>query len=243
MNSIDELQLLYGKSLPFSNICMVNHPTLGDIAQIGTSNFYRYIYTLTLEPSEIEEKEVEMDTLSYLLIGASVNQEFASLVKQAFYFFTGESIVFVPEEKSIQVGNDIIGRITPENFGEMQHIISTMCCIEKEIKHTKFKDERARQIAERIAAGQKEVERIKAKNRNNDDTIDLAVLVSSIAARTPGMSILNIWQTPYYAFHDLVRRTQAIEEYDTIIRAAHAGAKVSKDNIKYWIRKIPKRQE
>ena len=48
----------------------------------------------------------------------------------------------------------------------------------------------------------------------------------------------NIWNITYYAFQDQLKRMGWHERFNINNRAALAGAKIDKSELKYWIKSI-----
>lgn len=234
---LDDLQLLNGKPLLFDQVCMIYPVTMGDIAEISNATFKEYLYLLTIEPRTIPKVPKDMDAISFLIQNSERSQEFYEKLKQAFRFFTHEPIMIVPEMDAIQVGDEYKyeSMLTSTNFPRFQYIIRRMYRVSIEIVHDNPSSKRAQEIIDKINEGNRKVAEIKAKN-GQDDGIDLATLVSSLGYKYRDLD--KAWNLCYYAFFDQFKRMQYDEEYETNLRSALAGAKIPKNKMKYWIRKI-----
>ena len=83
------------------------------------------------------------------------------------------------------------------------------------------------------------VARAKAKQRKQSGSdIQFSDLVGSVAAGNCGLNIKTIWDITYYAFHDQLKRMGWREQFDINNRAAMAGAKLKKSQLKHWIKSI-----
>ena len=71
---------------------------------------------------------------------------------------------------------------------------------------------------------------------STSDEVDFSSLISSLGLYYRDLS--KVLDLSYYAFFDQVKRMQIKEEYDTNLKSALAGAKIPKNKMKYWIRKI-----
>lgn len=237
---VDELQLFSGKSQMFKDICLVYPPTQGTIADIGLATFYNYIGVQTIDKSELFEDAEEGNEIIYLMATAQLNEDFLRIVKDAFRFFTKEEIVLIPELSGIQFGDLKEGRILlQEDFLLFQEYIKSVCALNiGETKSVGKDSAHVRRIKERIKRGQALVAKAKAKQGKTEDELDLIDLVSSYLAKATEVDIKTIWDMPYYMFQIQFRRMQMIEEYDINLKASLAGAKIPKEKMKHWIKKI-----
>ena len=81
------------------------------------------------------------------------------------------------------------------------------------------------------------VDKLKRKEIG-DEPPELFDIISSYLSKATEVDIKTIWDMPYYMFQIQFRRMQMIEEYDINLRSALAGAKIPKEKMKHWIRKI-----
>lgn len=235
--NIDTLQLFYGKPLLFQDVCLIYSPTLGEIAQIGAQTFYNYISLLTISKKELEKENSEISEIMYLIATSLLNQDFFQLIQQAFLFFIKEKITMIPEIACIQIGELEEQRLlTAENFSEFQTYIKAVCALGKQEGKETSDNAYVRSIQEKIRKGQAIVASLKAEKDNDDP--ELVDLISAFLANSTEVNIENIWNMCYYTFQTQFRRMQMIEEYDLNIRSALAGAKIPKEKMKHWIRKI-----
>lgn len=240
IDKIDELQLFYGKPLIFKDICLIYSPTLGDIAQIGVEKFYQYIGILTITKEKMKMEE-NIPEIVYLMLSSLSNEDFRRELNNAFMFFIKEPITVIPEIQILQIGELSEKRfLNQENFPLFQHYIRTICLLDlNDLFESNDINEHTRRIKEKIRKGQQKVAEIKRKG-GNEDGLDLIDLISSFLLRSSTVDINTIWDMSYYMFQTQFKRMQMAEEYDVNLRSALAGAKIPKDKMKYWIRKIHK---
>lgn len=237
--NIDELQLFSGKALMLKDICLVYPPTQGDIADIGLHNFYNYIGILTIDKSELFENKEQGNEILYLIATAQLNEDFLRVVKDAFRFFVKEEIILLPDIAGIQFGDIAEKRILlKEDFALFQEYIKSVCGLTIGESVTQSDNEHVQRIKEKIKKGQALVAEIKNKKGKNEDQLELVDLVSSYLAKATEVNISTIWTMPYYMFQIQFRRMQMIEEYEINLKASLAGAKIPKEKMKHWIRKI-----
>ena len=63
-------------------------------------------------------------------------------------------------------------------------------------------------------------------------------LVASITFGGCNLNMSNVWDITYYSFRDQLKRMGWHEKFDINNRAALAGAKLKKSQLKHWIKGI-----
>ena len=63
-------------------------------------------------------------------------------------------------------------------------------------------------------------------------------LIGSLTINHCNINAVNVFDMTYYMFHDQLKRMGWRDEYDINSRAAMAGAKLNKSQLKYWMRSI-----
>jgi hypothetical protein len=236
---IDTLQLLYGKSISIGTTCLAYPATLRDIAGISGPTFFKLLHTVTVNPKDVKADETR-EAFEYLMSNSEKNELFKLQLEYALSFFLHEEkILILPDIQKIILGELEEDRILDEvNFKDLQTALRRQNWVSSESEvGSNPQDEKARQIAERLRETRAQVEEIKARKKKEVNT-DFADLVGSLATASSGLNIMNIWDMPYYAFYDQLQRMQMNEEYHMMMRSLIAGAKIQKNKIKYWIRKI-----
>ena len=75
-----------------------------------------------------------------------------------------------------------------------------------------------------------------AREKRND--LQFSDLLASVTINGCGLNMENIWNVTYYAFHDQLKRMGWRDQFEINSRAALAGAKLKKDQLKHWMRSI-----
>lgn len=235
MISIDKMQLLAGKPVPLRDLCLVYQPTLQEITDIGNDTFQRYLLTLTMGDQTNKEGEI-LPAFIFLYGLACQNTEDKRVILNALTFFIREEITLLPGMECFLIGDIETQRLLrQEDFTDFQEILLVMHHMQEPQTYVKG-DANAQAIREKINRGQKKVAEIKRK-QCQEDSIDLPTILSSFLAKNPTISYKELWDLPYYAFYEQFIRMQYIEEYDTNLRSALAGAKLPKSALRHWIRK------
>ena len=90
-----------------------------------------------------------------------------------------------------------------------------------------------------MRANREKVRKAKAKKAQQEKTdMQLSDLIASLTLNDCGLNIHNIWDITYYAFHDQLKRMGWRDQFNINQKAALAGAKLNKSQLKHWMRSI-----
>ena len=91
----------------------------------------------------------------------------------------------------------------------------------------------------KMRENREKVRRAKAKQaaREKND-LKFSDLIGSVTINNCGLNMDNIWNITYYAFHDQLKRMGWRDQFNINNRAALAGAKLKKSQLKHWMRSI-----
>lgn len=253
MNLTDSFILKCQAGIPvfLEDICAIYPVTLREIANIGYDNFLQYLQVLTSskpliskdEDHELKKILSNLSDFKFFLVLTHTDKEIFQLVKQAFKFFTHENVSFSLEEEQIIIGPpEEKHLLTEENFYNFQKILKKMYFLEIDEKEIVIEDEDSvavKKLKQKMKENRKKVAKAKMKQKQQSgDDIQFSDLIGSVAVSGCGLNILTIWDITYYAFHDQLKRMGWREQFDINNRAAMAGAKLNKSQLKYWIRSI-----
>ena len=255
MNLTDDDTLKFQKGTPIflEDICAIYPVTIGEITDEGYSNFQRYLSILTAEkPVDVKEKDKELSELlkqltdfQYILMMVMSDKEANQTFRDAFRFFTHESnISFSLDPAQIIVGSLTENHIINEGeFYTFQKILKRMYFIEQDeeeiiiydddepmVKKLKLQRRRDRERLRRAKA--KEVE------KRGDGNLKFSDLIGSIPLDNCGLNMVNIWDVTYYSLQDQLKRMGWRDQFEMNHRAALAGAKLKKSQLKHWMRSI-----
>ena len=253
MNLTDNeiLKFMKGSPVFLEDICAVYPATLGEIIDEGYDNFQKYLSILTVEkPTVTAKDEPELKQLiesltdfQYLLMMASIDIEVNSSLRQAFHFFIHEDINFSLDPAQIIVGpaeeNHLL---TEEKFYDFQRLLRRMYFIEQEGEEIIiYPDDppATKKLKMQMRANREKVRKAKAKKAEREKSdLKFSDLIGSITINNCGLNMDNIWNITYYAFHDQLKRMGWRDQFNINNRAALAGAKLKKSQLKHWIRSI-----
>lgn len=249
MSSIESLRLkcLCGTPIFLKDICAIYPITLREIAQIGEEKFWEYVQILLTEKPYLksDDKLAEiikpLNNFQYFLLLTSLDKDFLLKVKEAFMIFTKENVLFSLDTEEIIIGPiEEKHLLKEEDFYEFQKIIKMICFLEKDSIDIVINDNDSSLVK---SIKQKQIENKKKMNKakrisSDKSNLQISDLIASLAIGQAGLNILNIWDITYYAFHDQLKRINWREQFDINNRAAMAGAKIKKTQLKHWIKSI-----
>lgn len=253
MNLTDDevLKFLKGSPIFIEDICAIFPPTVGAIVDEGYENFQKYVSVLTAtKPNTQSDKDKELKDLmkklsdfQYILLMANLDPQIHTLLKKGFRFFTHEDALFSLEPAQIVIGPIAEKHILSEDkFYYFQRLIRRMCFLETEEDEIIIYDDDP-EITKRLKLQQRDrrekLRRAKAKEaKKNGTDLKFSDLIGSITLNDCGLNIINVWDISYYAFHDQLKRMGWRDQFNINQRAALAGAKIEKSQLKHWMRSI-----
>ena len=253
MNLTDNEILKFQKGTPIllDDICAIYSVTLGEIVDEGYDNFQKYLSVLTMtKPPISSSKDPEFRQLleqltdfQYLLMTASLDKEVNQMVKDAFKFFTHEDVVILLDTAQIVIGPLAEKHIlTEEKFYELQRILKRMYFLEQEGEEIIIYDDdppATKRLKMQMRENREKVRRAKAKKAAQEKSdLKFSDLIGSVTINDCGLNMENIWHITYYAFHDQLKRMGWRDQFNINNRAALAGAKLQKSQLKHWMRSI-----
>lgn len=253
MNLTDDevLKCQLGYPVFLEDICAVYPATIGEIVSLGYSVFQSYLGVMLIEKPPIDKNADEeykqlLENLSdfqYMLLLSQMDLDFQQLIRNAFRFFTHESIMFSLDPAQIVVGPpEEKHLITEEKFVDLQRLLKRMYFIEQEgeeIIINSTDDARIRALKEQMRRNRARVRKAKAKKARQEGTnLEFSDLIGSITINNCGLNMVNIKDITYYAFHDQLKRMGWRDQFNINNRAALAGAKIQKSQLKHWMRSI-----
>ena len=253
MNLTDAEILKFQKGTPIllDDICAIYPATVGEIVDVGYDKFQQYLSIITAtkpimkkkDNSQLQKVLDELTDFQYLLMTTELDIEANQLLKDAFQFFCHEDVLFSLEPAQIIVGPiNEQHLLTEEKFYDLQRIIKRMYFIEQdgeEIIINKNDSPSVRNLKMKMRENREKVRLAKAKQAEREKSdLKFSDLIGSITINNCGLNIENIWNITYYAFHDQLKRMGWRDQFEINNRAALAGAKLKKSQLKHWMRSI-----
>ena len=252
MNLTDNEVLKFQRGGPvfIDDICAIYSVTLGEIVDVGYDNFQQYLGVLTMEkPLEVREDEEvnnllkEISDFQYLLLMATMDIKVNTTIKSAFRFFTHSQISFVMDPPQIVIGPVEEQHILDEqHFYDFQRLLRRMYFLEQEGDEIIIYDDddpATKRLKMQMRANREKVRRAKAAKAAKDKSdLKMSDLIGSMTLNDCGLNMKNIWDITYYAFHDQLKRMGWRDQFNINQKAALAGAKINKSQLKHWMRSI-----
>ena len=254
MNLTDDytLKFLRGSPVLLDDICAIYSATLGEIVDLGYSKFQLYLGTITATkpvstgPREDKELVKLLDNLTdfqYILMLTAVDKNSNETLKEAFRFFTHENVSFSLEPAQIIIGPPEEKHIlNEEKFYELRRIINRAYFLQLQGEQIIINNDdlpQVRRMKEKMRQNRQKVRRAKAKQAAKEkNDLKFSDLIASVTINNCGLNMENIWNITYYAFHDQLKRMGWRDQFDMNNRAALAGAKLKKNQLKHWMRSI-----
>lgn len=231
------MQLDYGSLLspePIQlSIGTIRHPKLREISKITFSKFGIYQLFLKMSP-EIYHTKVNKSLEEYWDNLSVEEQEAISLYDilltdehlrntylEIFNFFFVEKVIFMEDffvflnidkhvaDSDIQVTEDILrGVVSKETFNDALDILQQVCFIKEDDTEDEskqqFKNEKARKLWRRMKAAEKK------QKETSEHSADMTLpnLISSVAAKSLNLNIVNIWDITLFQLYDQFNRLQ-----------------------------------
>lgn len=254
MNLTDNEVLKFQRGTPVfvGDICAVYPAKLGEIIDLGYDKFQQYLSVLTATKpvgKESEDKELKklMDELTdfqFILFMASIDTTMNAQLKDGFRFFTHEEATLSLDPPAIYVGPIEEKRVFTEVlFYDFQQLLRRMYFLEVEGEEIIiYPDDlpATKKLKQKMRENREKVRRAKAKKnaQENGSDMKLSDLIGSMTINDCGLNMVNVWDITYYAFHDQLKRMGWRDQFNINQKAALAGAKINKSQLKHWMRSI-----
>ena len=251
LTDTEVLKFLEGSPVFIDDVCAVYPATLREIIRIGYDKFQQYLSIATTtkpiadkkQDKELKELISQLTDFQFILFMSSIDLVTNELLKAAIRFFTHEEATIMLDPPSIFIGPLEDKRIMNEKqFYDFQQLLRRMYFLEVEGEEIIIYEDDSpaiKKLKEQMRANREKVRRAKAKqNQNGDSDMKLSDLIGSITINDCGLNILNIWDITYYAFHDQLKRMGWRDQFNINQKAALAGAKINKSQLKHWMRSI-----
>ena len=253
MNLTDNEVLKFQKGSPvfIEDICAVYPATLGQIVDLGYDKFQTYLSVMTAtkpigqkqQDPELKKMMEQLTDFQFILLMAHIDITMNENLKGAFRFFTHEEATFSMEPPMIFVGPLEDKRALNEStFYDLQRLLRRMYFLEQEGDEIIIYEDdlpEVKKLKQQMRENREKVRRAKAKKNTSDGSdLKLSDLIGSIAINDCGLNMSNIWDITYYAFHDQLKRMGWRDQFNINQKAALAGAKLKKSQLKHWMRSI-----
>ena len=252
MNLTDNEVLKFQRGSPvfIEDICAVYPVTLGEIVDLGYDKFQQYLSVLTATKpvGKYEDKELnqlinKLNDFQFILFMSSIDAQMNLQLKNGFKFFTHEDVTLSLDPPIIYIGPLTEQRAFTETlFYDFQQILRRMYFLEVEGEEIIIYPDDSpaiKQLKQKMRENREKVRRAKAKKTQQEGSdMKFSDLIGSMTINDCGLNMTNIWDITYYAFHDQLKRMGWRDQFNINQKAALAGAKINKSQLKHWMRSI-----
>lgn len=247
MNNIDimnlEAKLLRGKTVQFERL-IIKPKTLGEIEELGVSEYFRLINLTTLTKEKIVGKKLKEVFEKYSFYQIVVNYD---ELRELYLEFIRTFVLHDEDENSVRYEpvvdtifvtyKDTIGKINNANFEdflEFMRFVYHITIVKKESEREDIDEEMAELLKEF-----EEVEEKITKDKGNEVT--LTSMIEAICVKHNSLNLFNIWDYTMYQFIKTYYRIEQIDNSNNIMTALYTGNIDSKKiDIKdyHWAKKL-----
>lgn len=194
---------------------LVKQPTLHEMFKvIGYDVYSTYIFVvgMTVEQflestglqgafDELPAEAKEQINIYELLLA---EPSWRGLLVKALSFFILGDIVFDEDQHRLLVIDEggTATEITKDMFGSIRDFIFQAACLKNENEYDKpqkFKNDKAKEIFEKLAKGRKQHEQLK---KATDKSMEIWNLIGAVSAHSYTYNLLSIWQLTVWQLHD-----------------------------------------
>lgn len=254
MNLTDDLTLKFQRGGPvfLDDICAIYSKTIGEIVDEGFSNFQKYLSILTAEKpvdlgkndKEIQDLLTQLTDFQYILMMVMTDKLSGEMFKKAFKFFTNEDdISFSLDPAQIIIGPVSNNHyINESKFYDFQKLLRYTYFLEQDGDEIIIYDDDSPAVKRLKLQRRRDRERLRKakakKARKEQNDLKFSDLIGSIPLDNCGLNMVNIWDVTYYSLQDQLKRMGWRDQFEMNHRAALAGAKMNKSQLKHWMRSI-----
>lgn len=235
------LALMTGVDIPIPECQLTIHqPTINEISIIGELEYNLGVQLICIDKDHLlseNAEAIDMNNFNLLMTILNEDKEKAADKKQSVknilsLVLPSYQIILTPRSILCKKGEENL-IIDEENFDFLQQILRKVFCVKYKNKEGEVPDrynpanEKARQIAEKIYRGRKQLEEIR-KNNNPDDSL-FSRYVSILAIGLNSMTIEDLKKLTVFQITDLFERftLKIAQDMDASVRLA--GGKPEKD--------------
>lgn len=237
----NQTRLLRGSKIDISDNISFYPPTLKDISEIGLEEWLEIInlffYDLNKIKFSLSDNKAFDDFTPFQIFMFMLSEDDEEIAKTrekltiALSFLTKTEWTF---EKIIFHNGSV--PLDEQDWFALRSLVAMEYGIkEEERQEYNLANEKAKAFKEKRKKLEEEVRRIKQKNKEEQNFNDY---ISAVAAKVPGLNILNVWELTMFQLIDQLNRLNLIDNYEFSLQALLAGADSKKIDVQHWTSKI-----
>lgn len=242
---LNDLLLLSGNDIPFIAAQVnIHQPTIKEIAYIGEEAFFTGCQLLNFSKDILnEEDKSNLEQLSnFEVLMSIINDKNAAIKKQKVCLVMVLTLIFPTYQVKLSQNeilflqdNQVVGKLTKDNFEEFKEIISTMFCLKSGGGDDyNPSGEFAKKIAEKLKERQRRLAEQKGSSAGKIAIFSRYISILSVGEQKDMNSLL---QYTVYQLFDEFQRYEMKVGFDYYIQAKMAGAKDLKE-VDDWMKDI-----
>lgn len=220
MELYDDFDYLCNEPYFIPNIGTIINPTLRDIRRLTHRVFTLYVNICAISVTDyleqcnlkeqydnLSQEEKDKNNLYTLLLYTNIELLFSLIdffIKDEVEFIKDDVSFHIYTEETVSDGNTIkqeIGVINTDNFDTFRNEVLKILGLKQiETKKPKYKTERARLLAEKIAKAKSQL----PKAIKQDENMAFDNLIKKYCTHNKvGINILNVWDMTFYQFNTM----------------------------------------
>lgn len=233
--TISRLKTFAGRPHNFNGIDIFS-PTINDILDIDEDHYYYHLLFSSFDKGKIlidlfnydlEKYDLLKDQNDYLVLTSHTS--IIQYICSALSFFVKKDVYFDDESKSFCV--DKVEFCNVNNFIEVSDIINALNVVDNKKKEIKFKNNKAREIFEKMAE-------FRNKAKKQDDQLELKDILSILCnAEDNGINIFNVFDLTIYQVYEEMERVGLKDSFKRILPVWANGHLGEKDKLPEWIKR------
>jgi hypothetical protein len=232
------MKFLLGSPIEFNGLCTLHPKSVGDIENFGIEKYNQYLSVLCISSKDIYElfemnDDFEnVEPFDFILSNCIHEKEFLQNIITALSFFMEEDVCFYQDDGSgyFYIGDINDGRFLHRgNFNFFIDILRKQNCT-SEGSRDNFK--KPQNEAEKEFY--KNLMKARSKYNRNDNSGEIANIISSVCAKHPSINLFNVSSLTMYQLIDQYKRLNAIDEYFISIKSLLAGASSEDVQVVHW---------
>lgn len=217
----------------------IRQPKLREIRSLGFEkyNFYKMFLKMTPElyyTKFTRDKKDMWESLSddkkdsiTLFDIVDSDEAIQNIYLEIFKYFFVETVIYKfgiyiilkneIEDESLMTEEDVSGVIYKDNFIQMLEVLQQICAIYEKEEHAEnfvYKNERARQIHEKILRAEREKKQAEATEAKANPDYSIPNIISAVSNIHPCLTPITIWELTVFQLIDSFNRLRMILSYN-----------------------------
>ncbi|QSF43537.1 hypothetical protein [Paenibacillus tianjinensis] len=233
--TISRLKAFAGRPHNFNGIDIYS-PTINNILDIDEDQYYYHLLFASFDKGKIlidlfnydlEKYDLLKDQDDYLVLTS--HRSIIQYICSGLSFFVRKDVYFDDESKSFCI--DKIMLCNSENYRELSDIINALNVVENKKKEIKFKNNKAKEIFEKMAE-------FRNKTKKQDEQLELKDILSILCnAEDNGINIFNVFNLTIYQVYEEMERVGLKDTFKRILPVWANGHLGEKDKLPEWIKR------